>query len=136
MHVYLMHATVLIDPVAGLVETRFPDGVAVVAVRPDTDQNRQEAADQGYPASAAGVFESLWQHELLHSLVAEWLWNKPSPTLRHVGGGTPVPYGKQLYEEAVVIAFQRYLTTRDVWDVLEPFRDRLDHWLLQFKAYA
>jgi hypothetical protein len=97
----LTHCEVSIDDTNRIVVTKFSDGKECLATRQDSDENRREAEDEGYEPTADGVWQCLVTHEVCHSLVSEWLWQKPSPTLRHVAGGERCEYGKQLYEEAL-----------------------------------
>jgi hypothetical protein len=128
----LTHCEVLIDPGTRMVSTRFRDGLECVATRTDSDENRREAEDEGYIGEDQ-VWRCLQDHELCHSLISEWLWQRPSPTLRHVAGGERCEYGKQLYEEALTIAFQRFLNTQQIWPALGQYAEQLTRWRARYE---
>jgi hypothetical protein len=127
------YGTIRIHSVYGTVETSVPGGRVVVATRPETDENIREAADEGYVGLAA-CFRALVDHEVLHILMPEWLGWHGSLVMAHESGSRAVPHGQRLYEEAMVLAFQRYLTTGDVWPALEPWRQRLGAWTTNYWA--
>ncbi len=127
----LPHSTVWVYPDQRLVLTILPDWKECYATREDTEENRQEALDQGYTGPDA-VWRSLVDHEVLHNLISDWLWNRPSPTLEHEAGVRRVEYGKRLFEEALVLAFQRYVNTGEQWPALYPFAQVLPEWKRKF----
>lgn len=127
----LPFSEVLVDEANRIVETRFRDGRSGIGMREDSQVNRDEAADQGY-AGDDMVWQSLLHHEILHSLISLWLWDKPSPTLRHEARAARVPYGIRLGEEAIVLAMQHYLMTGQVWPILDTYRERLPRWANRF----
>jgi hypothetical protein len=129
----LTHCEVSIDDTNRIVVTKFSDGKECLATRQDSDENRREAEDEGYEPTADGVWQCLVTHEVCHSLVSEWLWQKPSPTLRHVAGGERCEYGKQLYEEALTIAFQRFLNTQHIWPALGQYAEQLTRWRARYQ---
>lgn len=133
LRLILPHSEVLVYPDQQYIATKFPDGSECGALREDTDENRREAADQGYTGSDA-VWRSLADHELGHSLVSLWLWDRASPTLQHEAGAQRVPYGMRLGEEAIVIAFQRWMNKGDVWPILTHYREQLPRWKQRFLA--
>ena len=100
--------------------TVYADGYRAHAERPDTPENRAEAADQGYRGDGA-VRRSLVEHELLHSLVSRNLLGCESRVLRHEAGAEPCRYALRLYEEALTISAQRWMNTGCVDPVLLPY---------------
>ena len=131
--VQFKHSEFAVDPEARIVSTAFPDGKVAIGFRADSDENRREAEDEGYQGPNA-IWEALLHHEAAHSLLSAWMWDLPSPTLRHEAGGERCIYGQRLFEEAVVIAFQRYVTTGEVWPALEPMRVCLLTWKIKFRV--
>lgn len=115
--------TFVIDPAQRRCETRYPDGFSMAATRDDTPDNRTEAADQGYPATADGVWRSLLEHEIGHSLAGRILFGTESVVLRHESGAERHRYAKRLHEEAWVISAQRLANTGEMDAVL-----RSDAW--------
>lgn len=103
------------------VATRYPDGAVAYASRPDTDENRREAADQGYVGEGA-VWRSLVEHEALHTLSARAVFGRESLVLRHEAGAEPARYALRLHEEAVTISLQRWVNTREADPVLASSR--------------
>lgn len=104
------------------VETVFPDGRIANATRADTPENRETAVDLGYTDGPEGVFAALREHELLHSLLADWSLDRPSPVLRHYAGAERVPYLDRLHEEAGVLAMQLLINTGHEHPALRQFR--------------
>lgn len=103
------------------VRTLYPDDLAMGAQRPDTPENRAEAADQGYVGQDA-VWRALVEHELLHTLVARRVFGRDSLVLRHECGGERARYALRLHEEALVLSFQRWANTFQRDPVLEPYK--------------
>jgi hypothetical protein len=99
--------------------TCYPDGFRSHATRDDTDDNRREAADQGY-AGPDAVWWSLVEHELLHTLAARVFFRRESLVLRHEAGAECNAYALRLHEEAVVISLQRWIRRGVVDPVLRP----------------
>jgi hypothetical protein len=111
--------TFTIWPDQRYVETLFSDGHSMGATREDTPQNRAEAAEQGYHGVDA-VWRSLVLHEALHSLTAAPLGHRYSLVLRHECGAERHPYRLRLYEEACVLAVERFLNTGQIDRLLWP----------------
>ena len=101
------------------VTTLYRDGVQA-AQRPDTPENRAQAAEQGYRGGEA-VWRSLVHHEALHTLTARAIYGRESRVLRHECGVEPATYAERLHEESVVLALQRWMNTRDVLPALGPY---------------
>lgn len=114
-----------------IVETVFPDGKACAGTREESQTNLDEARDQGYTGPDA-VWRSLVEHELGHSLVSLWMWDSPSPTLRHEAGGERCDYGTRLFEESLVIGFQTWQNTGQIPRALEHLAERLPRWRVRF----
>jgi len=110
----------------GYVETRWKDGRVTGATRPESPENIAQAAEQGYTGPHA-CWRSLCDHEAAHSITADVLWGSHSPALRHesTGGDPDAPperYALALryYEEGIVLAMQRYVTTGEVTTPIVP----------------
>ena len=120
-----------VDRENGVVTTVYKDGphpgtqYRCAATREDDAQNRAEAADQGYMAEAQGVWDSLVDHEILHTLVSRELFGRESYVLRHEAGAEPARYALRLHEEAAVISFQTWLNTTRRDPVLIAFHDHI-----------
>lgn len=127
----LPFSQVLIHPEQRMVESIFADGKRGVGTREDTQENRDEARDQGYVGEDA-VWCSLRDHETIHHLIPLWLWDSASPTLRHEMGGERCPYYDRLFEEALVIGFQFHVNTGSVPRVLLQFTERLPRWRARY----
>ena len=112
--------TFVIDPERRECETRYGDGFSMAATRPDTPENRAEAADQGYPATEAGVWQSLQDHELLHTLLTRRILASESLVLRHESGAERARYALRLHEESLVLSAQRWINTGKLDPVLFP----------------
>lgn len=109
------------------VETVFHDGRRVVAT--------PEAGNSAYNdnARALGYGDDLEllsrEHEMLHTFLAERIHGGASPTLwavAHGQGNDPnfpdlAPIWEQIYEEAMVLAFQKYMNTGAVDEALRDF---------------
>jgi hypothetical protein len=94
------------------VVTIFADGHKAEATRDvTTNDNRRTAAELGYTESADGVAAALLAHELCHSLLSHWMYERQSRVLRHEANADYVPYHERVYEESIVLAFERYLNT-------------------------
>jgi hypothetical protein len=81
------------------------------AFREDDAQNRTEANSQGY-FDEDPVWKSLVEHEYLHSLISELLYDRPSLVLETESGGKFHPSWLRYQEEALVIGVQ-YLLNHD-----------------------
>lgn len=105
-------STFEVDPVLCQVRTIFPDGLVTYGLRNLSNaQNVREARAQGYTdlLDSNAVWRSLVYHELLHSIVAECLWNSPSRVLRTEAGGEFVPSWLRYEEEMIALAIQAWL---------------------------
>jgi hypothetical protein len=120
----LTHADLYIHPDRREVDTVFRDGKVQGAQRSFSAEDTAVAAELGYEASAEGVFSSLVCHELMHSLVSEWLWNRPSEVLRHYCAAEPCPYYRRIYVEAIVLAWERLLQTDEMSEALYDIEER------------
>lgn len=114
-----------VDRENGVVTTVYPSGHRCSATREDNAQNRAEASDQGYMAEAQGVWDSLVDHEILHTLISRELFNRESYVLRHEAGAEPARYALRLHEEAAVISYQTWLNTAQRDPVLIAFHDHI-----------
>lgn len=111
------------------VETVFPDGKIAHATRGDTPENRETAVDLGYTDGPEGVARALVWHEALHSILSDLIWQRASRVLLHFAGAVHVPYYERVYEESVVLGFERSLNTGEVGPALQGFpRTSLDVW--------
>ena len=82
-------------------------------MRDESDsQNIREAREgQGYTGPDA-VWRSLVDHELLHSLVAEVVFDRPSVVLRgEAGDPSFIPAWEKYEEEMLVLGMQIYLNS-------------------------
>jgi hypothetical protein len=120
----------IIMPERHYLETRFADGRIAPATRElNATENRTTALDLGYTDSADGVWRSLICHELLHSLLSDWLWDQASQVLLHMAGAKHTPHHERIFEEAVVLAFELHLNTGAITRALQPYsRPKLDLW--------
>lgn len=114
----LKHATLHVHHEAREVDTTFHDGKTQGAQRTFSDADIDVAKDLGYEASERGVWRALITHELLHSLVSEWLWDRPSEVLRHYCAGEPCPVHRRYYVEAIVMAFERLQQTGEITEAV------------------
>lgn len=117
----------------GYLVTRWPDGVECPATRDHTMQNVDYAQHLGYTTVRAALRE----HELAHHFVSERLGFPFSPTLRAVGTGFALgtaPYELQLWEESVVLDFQRFLQTGVVGPALSPYAWLATEWSAAFRC--
>lgn len=112
-------------------ETVFQDGTKVTAVPEDSDEYRAKAARYGYGDQVAALSR---EHEILHTFLAERLWNHASHALWGVahGGetgeieGVTAPLWVQEWEETLVLAFQVFLNGVDGEEIqaaLQPIHD-------------
>jgi len=123
--VRLKWATVLIHEPERWVRTELysPCGFRgrCLGTREPNEQNLREARDQGY-AGDDPAWRSLIDHEVLHSLLGERLFDGCSPALLTAAGiDPPQPYFLRLYEESIALACQLWLNTGCVEAPLEPF---------------
>jgi hypothetical protein len=128
------HCTVRIWPERQYLEHVFEDGATVPATPEDNAAYRARAAANGY---GADTWRQSLEHELSHTLIAEWLGHPYSRTLWRVAHAEPQPPETWGVEEAVVMAFQQFccgirgdnldLLEMLGWDPreLERLRDRL-----------
>jgi hypothetical protein len=106
-----------IDAENRVVTTRYADGRFMAATREDNQQNRDEAADQGFVGSNA-VWRALVAHELGHTIWARARHGRESLVLRHESGAERARYALRLHEEAETISLTRLLLTGEVDPVL------------------
>jgi hypothetical protein len=95
------------------VRTVFFDGLSCGGMRDihDPSNIREAREGQGYTGPDA-VWRSLVEHELLHSLVSEILFDRWSLVLRSEAGDETFVSALDKYEEeAIVLACQRYANT-------------------------
>jgi len=94
------------------VATVFPSGHTCAGTRADTEQNRTEAESQGYTGPGETiVWRSLVEHELLHNLLAEVVYDRPSRVMETESGKAFHPSWLRYYEEAQVLAAQYEINT-------------------------
>jgi hypothetical protein len=124
-----LYATITVDFTQRWVRTDFHDRLSCAGTRPDNADNRREAEDQGYDGADA-VWYSLLDHEVLHTLISEWLFDAPSPALRTATAALdrPAPYYLRLEEESIVLSFQRWLNTGECPHALSHYRNELPAW--------
>lgn len=99
-------------------ETLYEDGARCGATRECEVGNETYARHLGY---GGDCWRAMVEHEIGHTLISERMGHEYSPTLRAVAlGNAPgtAPYEEILYEEALVLALQRYLCRGDVLPVL------------------
>jgi hypothetical protein len=95
------------DHAKGYCCTTFSDGARVPAVPHDTDEYRQRAFDLGYGDNTT---QMCFDHELLHTLIAEARGDSFSRVLRHVAVGCSEITEQEIgEEEARVMEFQKFL---------------------------
>lgn len=109
-------------PEKHLVSTIFPCGAIVSGIRENSQQSITEAESQGYKGERI-VWRSLAEHELLHSLSSEILFDRPSKVLETEAGITFHPSWERYEEEAIVLAFQYHSNTKSYPTILYPFLD-------------
>jgi hypothetical protein len=105
------HAVVHVYPSTRYLETRYADGYSYGAMRDCNEETLRDAEDLGYPKTPLGVWRSLCEHELLHSILAHELYDSPSLVLRHMSGALYVANHNRQYEEAIVQGFQHWINT-------------------------
>lgn len=110
----LRHATLIVDHDRREVDTVFHDGKVQGAQRQFGAEDIKTVRELGYSADADGVWRSLIAHEVLHTLVSQWLWDRPSEVLRHYCAGEPCPVHTRYYVEALVLAFEHLLVTGEI----------------------
>lgn len=107
------------------VVTTFPDGFTCEGSRSVTPDNVREAHTQGYSGSDPYVvWRSLVDHELLHTVLYDELFNRPSAVLRTESGAEFTPSWVRYQEEALVLSMQHYLHTDVVTDTLNRYMTR------------
>lgn len=99
------------------VATVFPDGYICAGSRVDTQQNRIEAESQGY-ATHDRVWRSLVDHELLHNVIAEVMFDRISHVMATESGLEWYPSWLRYEEEAIVLAYQYFINTGRQPDLL------------------
>lgn len=88
------------------VRTIFPNGRIAVGSRDESSpSNIRQAQSEGYSGPNC-VWRSLVEHELLHSLVAEALFDRPSVVLQVESGGEFTPLWERYEEECLVLCIQ------------------------------
>lgn len=92
-------------------ETRYADGACVPACGNTDEASVQHAHELGY---AGDTVRMSLEHEILHTWLAVKQGRAYSPTLWHVAHDLKPERGLIRDEEAVVLAFQRYLRA-GVW---------------------
>jgi hypothetical protein len=102
------------------VESILPSGKVVGATREPSEQNIAQARELGY---GDDVWLCLIEHEIAHHVLAEKLSEDGiSLTMRFEAGEAPhIPYFLRLWEEAIVLAFQRWMRTGKFAKPLAPF---------------
>ena len=104
--------------------TRFHSGPEVGAFPHPGDTQYHIIADRcGYGFDLLAYAR---EHDLLHSLVSEWLFDKPSPVLMGVATGNELTGPESAYEECFVQAMQCYLRKNER-PILSGL-DRLTEW--------
>lgn len=109
--------TLRVFPETRYVETVFRDGTKAPATRECELNNLSYAKHLGYPDCWTAVVT----HEAAHTLVSERMGRLHSPTLWAVAHGYEpgtAPYEARLYEEALILAIERYANTGEVGAVL------------------
>jgi hypothetical protein len=138
----LKYSTVTISLSSRSVTTSFSCGHFSTATRPCTTENEREARSEGYEGNdpAILVWRSLVEHELLHSLVAEVLFDRPSCVLETEAGVHVHPLWERYEEEMLVLSYQYLLNTEQLTDQLKRFweaRDGVwdvyDRWQSEYK---
>jgi hypothetical protein len=134
----LEYCTYEVWPDSRSVRTVFPDGLSCGGMRDEKDpQNIREAHEgQGYTGADA-VWKSLVDHELLHSLVAEVVFDRPSVVLRaEAGDAAFVPAWEKHEEEAVVLAFQYWFNCDSSTRPLDGLEDSILIDLVEARWYT
>jgi hypothetical protein len=125
MTISLIYCTTELFPETFCVTTRFRDGREVTGQRLPTEEHQEYAASLGYTPDDAGVWLSLAEHEILHSLMYQWMYDGRSPALRHEAGAESCPLHLRWWEESLVISFQRWINTEELdqplWDIIEKY---------------
>lgn len=116
-------------------ETVFPDGTKAPATRECEVGNAAYARHLGYD----DCWTALVEHEAGHTLLAERLGHLQSPTLwavAHGYGEGCAPYEIQLWEEAAVLALQRYARTKEVLPILRhpDLRPHFSRWAWELRG--
>jgi len=128
---------VILYPDWQVVETWFRDGTMARGTREGNMDNLVYAQHLGY----SDCWRCLVEHELLHTYLSEALGYRWSPTLWAVAHDFQQPcawYEEQLYEEAMVLAFQYRLHTgknlpalfglpQNIRSLIVDFRNLTDH---------
>lgn len=101
---------VRIFPETQYLETRFHDGSVAGATRECVLNNLTYAQHLGYPDCWTAVVS----HEIAHTYISEQLGHPYSPTLFAVAHNyidDTAAYEERLWEEALVLAVERYMRT-------------------------
>lgn len=85
----------------------------VTATPPTDEEGKARAKALGYTDSDKGLWHMTYEHELLHSLMAYWLFERESKTLLGVATGR---YHKHWHaEECMILAMQKHINVeRDI----------------------
>jgi hypothetical protein len=86
--------------------TRFEDGTEVECWPHETPHYRIVAARLGY---GDDILAYSREHDAAHSMLAEWMFDKPSPILWGVAHAAELSGPESVGEEATVQAFQAFL---------------------------
>lgn len=113
LHSFPFGQSVEINAASRVVVVRY-QGRSMTGTREPTPENCAQAEEQGYTPDADGCWRSLVDHELLHPFLASWAFGEPSFVVRHEAGAESVPYATRLFEEGIVIAFQRFANSGEV----------------------
>lgn len=103
--------------------TVFDDDSTVPASPDGTRDQAETARDLGYGTDVARM---VLEHELAHHVLAECRGLVRSPTLYAVAHGSKAPDAAA--EEALVLAFQRYVRIGEVREPLHPYVDVITSW--------
>lgn len=103
--IHLRHCTVEFTPEGAT--TRFPDGTSVDATpHPDDHHYSVVAHRLGY---GDDILAYCQEHEVCHSLAAQWFWDEPSHVLWSLAHKQQVHRGKGIYEEMAAQTLQAWL---------------------------
>lgn len=87
------------------------------------DQTLNNAEELGYKRTFDGVFASLVESEVLHTLVSRFVYRDKDSLvlLQNAGRKVDLPRWKKLHSEAIVMALQYYLNTHICLAPLDPW---------------